>query len=46
MVYPLTLGTGKRLFGTGTMPADFRVVESIATLSGVMVMQYARVMGN
>ena len=46
MVYPLTLGTGKRLFGTGTMPADFRVVESIATPSGVMVMQYARVMEN
>jgi len=46
MVYPLTLGTGKRLFGTGTMPADFRVVESIATPSGVMVMQYARKMEN
>ena len=42
MIYPLTLGTGKRLFGKGTMPASFRVVESIATPSGAMVMEYAR----
>lgn len=46
MVYPMTLGTGKRLFGIGTMPAEFRVVESIATPSGVIVMQYARIMEN
>lgn len=46
MIYPMTLGTGKRLFGKGTMPADFRVVESIATPSGVIVMQYARIMEN
>ena len=42
MVYPLTLGTGKRLFGTGTAPAAFHVVESIATPSGTMIMHYAR----
>lgn len=42
MVYPLTLGTGKRLFGTGTMPATFRVVDSVVTPCGVMVMEYAR----
>ena len=42
MVYPLTLGTGKRLFGTGTIPAPFHVVESIATPSGTMVMHYTR----
>ena len=42
MVYPLTLGTGKRLFGTGTIPAPFQVVERIATPSGTMVMHYAR----
>jgi dihydrofolate reductase len=42
MVYPLTLGTGKRLFGTGTIPAPFQVVERIATPSGTMVMHYTR----
>ena len=42
MVYPLTLGTGKRLFGTGTIPVTFQVVESIATPSGAMVMHYVR----
>lgn len=42
MVYPMTLGTGKRLFGKGTMPASFRVVERIATPSGAMVMHYAK----
>jgi len=42
MVYPLTLGTGKRLFGTGTIPVAFQVVERIATPSGTMVMHYVR----
>ena len=42
MVYPLTLGTGKRLFGTGTIPVAFHVVETIATPSGTMVMHYTR----
>jgi dihydrofolate reductase len=42
MVYPLTLGTGKRLFGTGTIPVAFQVVESIATPSGAVVMHYVR----
>ena len=27
-IFPLTLGTGKRLFGEGTIPAAFRLTES------------------
>lgn len=43
MIYPLTLGTGKRLFADGTLPRSFKVTESIATPIGVMVMNYERV---
>lgn len=34
-VYPLVLGTGKRLFGSGTVPAAFEHVESVTTGKGV-----------
>jgi dihydrofolate reductase len=42
MIYPVTLGGGKRLFGSGTIPAAFKVTESEVTPSGVMVMNYER----
>ena len=33
-IYPLVLGSGKRLFGSGTVPAAFKQVESITTARG------------
>jgi dihydrofolate reductase len=42
MIYPLTLGTGKRLFADGTMPRTFTVTESMVTPSGVIVVTYER----
>jgi dihydrofolate reductase len=43
MIYPITLGSGKRLFADGTMPMAFKVTESIITPIGVMVVNYERV---
>ena len=42
MIYPLTLGAGKRLFADGTIPMAFNVTESIVTPSGVIVANYDR----
>jgi dihydrofolate reductase len=42
MIYPITLGAGKRLFAGGTMPMAFKVTESKATPSGVIVVNYER----
>jgi dihydrofolate reductase len=42
MVYPVTLGDGKRLFAEGTIPAAFKVTESIVGSNGVIVMNYER----
>ncbi len=42
MVYPLTLGIGKRLFAGGTLPKAFKVTEGVVTPSGVIVVNYAR----
>lgn len=42
MIYPVTLGSGKRLFAGGTIPAAFRVTESEVTPKGVMVVNYER----
>jgi dihydrofolate reductase len=41
MIYPLTLGSGKRLFADGTLPRAFKVTESIFTPIGAMVVNYA-----
>ena len=40
MIYPITLGTGKRLFADGTIPAAFKVTESTVTSSGVIAVNY------
>jgi dihydrofolate reductase len=42
MIYPLTLGSGKRLFAGGAIPAAFRVTESHVTPNGVIVVSYER----
>lgn len=41
-IYPVTLGTGKRLFGGGTRPVAFRLTRSVASPSGVLVATYER----
>ncbi len=42
MIYPITLGAGKRLFADGTIPAAFKVTESIVTSTGVIFVTYER----
>ena len=42
MIYPVTLGGGKRLFAEGTIPASFKVTESEVTPNGVIVVNYER----
>ena len=41
-IYPLTLGSGKRLFADGTIPAAFKVTESTVSPSGVILVNYER----
>ncbi len=40
MIYPITLGAGKRLFAGGTLPAAFNVTEREVTHKGVIVVNY------
>jgi len=40
--FPITLGTGKRLFGNGTVPASFNLLDSKASTTGVIVATYVR----
>lgn len=42
MIYPLTLGRGKRLFGEGAIPLTFQVTESVVTPKGIVVVNYER----
>jgi dihydrofolate reductase len=42
MIYPITLGAGKRLFADGTIPMAFKVTENIVTSKGVIVVNYER----
>ena len=41
-IFPVTLGDGKRLFGEGTSPAAFKVVNSTTSPSGVIIASYER----
>lgn len=41
-IFPVTIGSGKRLFGEGTMPAAFKLTHSEVMPSGVIVASYAR----
>ena len=42
MIYPVTLGGGKRLFAGGSLPLAFRLTESTITSKGVVVVNYER----
>jgi dihydrofolate reductase len=44
MIYPITLGIGKRLFANGTIPAAFKVTDSNVTSNGVIVVNYEGIM--
>ncbi len=41
-IFPVTLGTGKRLFGSGTIPASFTLLESKSSPTGVIVASFKR----
>ncbi len=41
-IFPVTLGTGKRLFAEGTIPAAFELIESKAFPNGVIIANYKR----
>lgn len=42
MIYPVTLGEGKRLFAEGTVPAAFNVTDSTVTPTGIIVVNHER----
>jgi dihydrofolate reductase len=42
MIYPITLGVGKRLFADGTIPLAFKVIESLVSSNGVIIANYER----
>ncbi len=41
-IFPVVIGTGKRFFGDGTVPAGLKLVDSRATKTGVTVNSYER----
>lgn len=41
-IFPITLGSGKKLFEEGTIPAAFKLTESKVTPSGVIFAYYKR----
>lgn len=42
LVFPVLLGTGKRLFGSGTVPASLKLVRSATTGAGAVLSVYRR----
>lgn len=42
MTFPVTLGSGKRLFGGGTIPVAFRLTDCLITGNGVIFAYYRR----
>lgn len=42
MIYPVTLGEGKRLFAGGSIPAAFKVTDSAVADNGVIFVTYER----
>jgi dihydrofolate reductase len=42
MIYPVTIGSGKRLFAEGAIPAAFTLTEGAVTPSGIFVVRYER----
>ncbi len=41
-IFPVTLGAGKRLFGKGTIPSAYSLIESSTLPSGVFVANFKR----
>jgi len=41
-IFPVLLGTGKRLFADGTIPAGLRLADSKTSTSGVILATYER----
>ena len=41
-IFPVSLGSGKRLFGEGAIPVGFKLLESSFSPSGVIIASYAR----
>ena len=41
-IFPIIIGTGKRLFGEGTLPAAFALTDSLITSNGVIFANYER----
>jgi len=39
-IYPLIIGKGKRLFGDGTMPSNFRLVRHAISTTGVIITSF------
>jgi dihydrofolate reductase len=39
-VFPLVIGSGKRLFGDGTIPSGLRLVDSKVSTTGVVIGTY------
>jgi len=42
LIYPITLGEGKKLFAEGAIPVAFKVTETIVGSSGVILVNYER----
>ena len=42
-VHPVVLGTGKRVFGAGTIPAALRLSEAVEHPTGTLQLTYTRV---
>jgi dihydrofolate reductase len=40
LIFPIVLGSGKRLFGEGTIPAAFKVTDSKTATTGVLLVNY------
>ena len=45
LTFPVVIGSGKRLFGEGTVPASFRLKESRVTKKGIVISVYRRAGG-
>jgi dihydrofolate reductase len=42
MIFPITLGAGKRLFTDGAIPAAFKVTKSQVSPNGIIIVNYER----
>ncbi|WP_329033924.1 dihydrofolate reductase family protein [Streptomyces sp. NBC_01725] len=42
LVFPVLVGSGKRLFGSGTVPAGLKLLDTASSDSGVVISTYAR----